>query len=102
MQTLSGIYKGPLTIENQTVIFEGMLRGDMVVKAGASVTMVGMVSGSVFVEGSDLVITGQVRRDVMNNGGSVTVSGMVGGTVTTCKGATSILPKAMCGGFRRA
>ena len=102
MQTLSGNYQGPLTIENQAVTFEGMLRGDMVIQAGASVTMVGMVSGSVFVEESELVITGQVRRDVINNGGSVTVSGMVSGTVTTCKGSTSVLPKAMCGGFRRA
>jgi hypothetical protein len=94
---LSGMYSGPLTLQQNTRL-SGMVTGDVTVPRNVDLELSGMVAGSVHVQpGGRARISGVVSNSVMNDGGHVEIYGRVGNVQDSGGAKTLIDPQASVG-----
>jgi hypothetical protein len=93
MRIYTGTVEASLTL-NEDALIEGVVIGDVVVSAPASLDLHGLVTGDLVVEaGASVRVHGRVRGLVTNLGGELDVFGAIGALIGT--GSTHLAAGAL-------
>lgn len=95
MRLVSGVVSDALSVSDEVRI-DGMVTGNVSVLAGGVLHVYGMCVKDVLVgAGGSAKLMGLVNGNVINDGGTLEVAGTVHGSVTTLKGQTTVSPQAV-------
>jgi cytoskeletal protein CcmA (bactofilin family) len=95
MREIRHKFEGDLVIQHEQVCIYGMIAGNLILRAGADVSLNGMVCGNIRVDGGKLVLNGMVNGDVINNGGEIEFLGRINGYLRRLGGITLVGPGAV-------
>jgi cytoskeletal protein CcmA (bactofilin family) len=102
MITENGTIQGDFEV-TEDLQLNGMIIGNVIVKAGVSFHLNGTVSHDLIVEsGAIAIVNGMVSGNVSNLGGTLKIYGVVNGGVDRVNGNTYVDPRAIIKGNRSA
>src|SRR5690606_13677957 len=97
MNTIRETHTGTLVVDEPYEI-RGIIVGDIVVKAGGSLSHYGMCTKSVTIEeGGEATIHGMVNGDIINVGGTLAIFGLILGTLFERGAKTTVSNAAKVG-----